>query len=118
VASLALAVGPAGANHDVVSSFVVFENNGQQKSEYAGDPLSGCTFCQTVQGGFLLPKKAYGKFLRWCGTDRVVVSIPAGATTGFSEPCLGGGRWQIVVRVERSETHSIDTTMTVVVQPA
>ena len=110
LASGVFAATPASANHYRVQAFVDFERNGQLVSEYPSEVVSGCGSTSCNFSMFLPGKKNYAQFLRWCGSDTVVVTTAAGASSGISPPCLGSGRWQIRVRVElTAESGSLAT---------
>jgi hypothetical protein len=57
--------------------------------------LSACsdTTCETTVP---LNNRDYGRFVRWCGTDSVTVTIPSGQTTGVVV-CQGPSAWTLRV---------------------
>src|SRR5215212_7312061 len=108
---------PAYANHtDVGSSVRILHGTTEVASYVSQDPASGgalisCSgvLCETPVP---LNNRDYGRFVRWCGADSRMVTVPSGSTTGVVV-CSGPSTWTLRVASSLNDcsgTNCVGTT--------
>ena len=118
IVSLMVSALPAAADHTAAATRVDVYRGTTRTASYFR--VTGCTttLCEVSLN---LNNRDFGRFVKWCGSDRLTLTVTSGTSVEQSVPCLGPSAWSISVEAwltdpgnNTLQTHSGDVSINVI----